>query len=81
MKYLTAVLFVLSFLPIESGPVGYAICQTGCNALWVLCVSAAGGIAGVSTGGPGVPAAILSCNGGQGFCMSACIAAGLTPIL
>ena len=38
------------------------ICYTGCNALWVACVAAAGGIAGVTTGGIGVPAAILACN-------------------
>ena len=44
------------------GPFGAGICYTGCNVLWVSCVSAAGGVAGVSTGGAGVPAAILGCN-------------------
>ena len=48
---------------ISCGPLGAGICYTGCNVLWVTCVSAAGGVAGVSTGGAGVPAAILSCNG------------------
>ena len=63
----------------HSGPLGYAICQTGCNTVWVACVTAAGGVAGVSTGGAGVPAAILACNAAQGVCMAACVAAGLSP--
>lgn len=63
----------------QSGPLAYGICQTGCNAVWVACVTAAGGTAGVSTGGVGVPAAILACNAAQGTCMAACIAAGLSP--
>ena len=65
----------------HSGPLSYAICQTGCNTVWVACVSAAGGVAGVSTGGAGVPAAILACNAAQGVCMAACVAAGLSPTL
>ena len=32
------------------GPLGYAICQTGCNTVWVACCAAAGGVAGVTTG-------------------------------
>ena len=63
----------------HSGLVAYGICQTGCNAVWVACVTAAGGVAGVSTGGVGVPAAILACNVAQGVCMAACVAAGLSP--
>ncbi|PAA85965.1 hypothetical protein BOX15_Mlig019107g3 [Macrostomum lignano] len=51
---------------------GYGICQTGCNTVWVACVTAAGGVAGVSTGGTAVPAAILACNAAQGVCMAAC---------
>ena len=47
---------------IQCGPVAAGICYSGCNALWVACVAAAGGVAGVSTGGVGVPAAILACN-------------------
>ena len=80
----------------------YGVCQTGCNTVWVACVSAAGGVAGykdismndkwpknkiyfswyfcasarVSTGGAGVPAAIVACNTSQGTCMAAC--AGVT---
>ena len=64
---------------VVGGPVAYGICQTGCNTVWVACVAAAGGTAGVSTGGAGVPAAIVACNAAQGVCMAACIAAGLTP--
>ncbi|CAH3111071.1 unnamed protein product [Porites lobata] len=66
------ILFTL-FSTAQSGPLAYAICQ------WVACVAAAGGTAGVSTGGVGVPAAILACNAAQGVCMAACVAAGLTP--
>ena len=47
--------------------------------MWVACVAAAGGVAGVSTGGAGVPAAILACNSAQGVCMAACIAAAFAP--
>ena len=63
----------------RSGPLAYGICQTGCNAVWVACVAAAGGVAGVSTGGAAVPASILACNSAQGVCMAACVAAGLLP--
>ena len=63
----------------QSGLLAYGICQTGCNGVWVACVSAAGGVAGVSTGGAAVPAAILACNAAQGTCMAACVAAGLSP--
>ena len=65
----------------QSGAQVLGICQTGCNTLWVACVSAAGGVAGVSTGGAAVPAAILACNAAQGECMAACIAAGAAPTL
>ncbi|KAJ7387350.1 hypothetical protein OS493_004341 [Desmophyllum pertusum] len=65
----------------HSGPLAYGICQTGCNFAWVTCVTAAGGVAGVSTGGVGVPAVILACNAAQGVCMAACIAAGFAPTL
>ena len=44
------------------GPIAAGICYSGCNAVWVACVAAAGGVAGVTTGGIGVPAAILACN-------------------
>lgn len=56
------------------------ICYTGCNALWVACVSAAGGVAGVSTGGAGVPTSILTCNSAQGTCMGYCVAAVTAPL-
>ena len=73
-------LFVV-FQPATAGPAAYGICQTGCNTDWVACVGAAGGIAGVSTGGAGVSAAILACNTAQGVCMAACVAAGCSPTL
>ena len=63
----------------DGGILAYGICQTGCNSVWVACVAAAGGTAGVTTGGVAVPAAILACNTAQGVCMAACVAAGLTP--
>jgi len=64
-----------------SGLLASGICYSGCNAVWVACVSAAGGVAGVSTGGLAVPAAIIACNSAQGICMGACIAALLSPTL
>lgn len=63
---------------ILSAIAGYGVCQTGCNGGWVMCVAAAGGIAGVSTGGVAVAPAILACNVLQGICMAAC--AGMTLI-
>ena len=81
MNALVKIFIMLALLTstAHSGPLTYGICQTGCNAVWVTCVAAAGGVAGVSTGGAGVPAAILACNAAQGVCMAACVAAGLTP--
>ena len=46
----------------QAALLAYGICQSGCNFLWVTCVSGAGGVAGVTTGGLGVPAAIVACN-------------------
>lgn len=82
-KIIIMLLLVNSLLTREArpGPLAYGICQTGCNAVWVACVAAAGGVAGVSTGGAGVPASILACNSAQGVCMAACVAAGLLPTL
>lgn len=74
------IMFAL-FNTAHSGPLAYGICQSGCNAVWVACVAAAGGVAGVSTGGVAVPAAILACNAAQGVCMAGCVAAGLSPTL
>ena len=74
-------ILITLFSTAQSGPLAYGICQTGCNTVWVACVSAGGGVAGVSTGGVGVPAAILACNAAQGVCMAACVAAGLSPTL
>lgn len=81
-SFLKYVVVLAMFIQItQSGPLAYGICQTGCNAVWVACVAAAGGVAGVSTGGIAVPAAILACNAAQGTCMAACVAAGLLPTL
>jgi len=63
-----------------AGIAAYGLCQTGCNIAWCACVSAAGGVAGVSTGGTAVPAAILICNALQGACMAACAAMALSPV-
>ncbi len=62
-----------------AGPIAAGICYTGCNTVWVACVAAGGGTAGVTTGGLGVPAAILACNAAQGVCMAACVAALALP--
>lgn len=44
------VVFVLSILSsqVSAGPIAYAICQTGCNALAVSCYAAAGVTMGTS---------------------------------
>ena len=56
------ILFLIILAGALGGPLAMGICYTGCNALWVACIAAAGGIAGVSTGGAGVAPAILACN-------------------
>ena len=63
---------------VVSGPAAYAICQTGCNAVWVACCAAAGGTAGV-VAPPAIASAIAACNAAQGVCMVACVAAGVAP--
>ena len=81
---LLRLLAVFSFLHIaQGGIVGiavYGVCQTGCNAAWVPCVAAAGGIAGVVTAGVGIPAAVIACSVAQGACMAACAAMALSPL-
>ncbi|KAI8349664.1 hypothetical protein BD560DRAFT_410117 [Blakeslea trispora] len=64
----------------EAGPISYAICQTGCNALAVACYAAAGAVFGTVTAGAGTPAVILGCNAAQGVCMSACAVVAVVPI-
>lgn len=64
----------------HGGPLGYGICQTGCNAVAVACYAAAGVTFGTVTAGAGVPAAIVTCNSALGVCMAGCVAAGLLPI-
>ena len=64
---------------VESGPLSYGICQTGCNALVVSCYAAAGFTFGTVTAGLGTSAAILACNSSLGSCMAACVVAGFAP--
>ena len=79
VKYIVMLAMLIQIA--QSGAQVLGICQTGCNTLWVACVSAASGVAGVFTGGAAIPAAILACNAAQGECMAACIAAGAAPTL
>jgi len=83
VKVLAPAILLISLTPMVQGGLlglaGYGLCQTGCNAVWTACVAAAGGVAGVSTGGVGVPAAILACNAAQGLCMGSCAAVALSP--
>ncbi|PNH05266.1 hypothetical protein TSOC_008486 [Tetrabaena socialis] len=59
---LLAALLAAAASSVRAGPLAYAICQTGCNALVVACYGAAGYIFGTVTAGAGVPVAILTCN-------------------
>ena len=77
--YLTIILSILSLC--ISGPLAMGMCYTGCNAVWVACVAAGGGVAGVTTGGAAVPAAILGCNAAQGVCMGGCTLLLAAPTL
>jgi hypothetical protein len=61
----------------KAGLITYGICQSGCNALWVACVTGAGGVAGVTTGGTVVIPAVAACCKAQGVCMSACAVVAL----
>jgi len=83
VKILAPAILLISLTPMVQGGLlglaGYGLCQTGCNAVWTACVAAAGGVAGVSTGGVGVPATILACNAAQGLCMGSCAAVALSP--
>jgi len=83
VKILAPAILLISLTPMVQGGLlglaGYGLCQTGCNAVWTACVAAAGGVAGVSTGGVAVPAAILACNAAQGLCMGSCAAVALSP--
>ena len=71
-------LYGIMISEVESGSGTYAICQTGCNAVWVACCAAAGGTAGV-TAPPAIAPAIAECNKEKGICMAACVAAGACP--
>ncbi|OQV14256.1 hypothetical protein BV898_11493 [Hypsibius exemplaris] len=74
--------FLMAVAQVHSGLIGilaYGACQTGCNAGWVACCSAAGVTAGTVTAGLGVPAAVMACSALQGTCMAACAALALAP--
>lgn len=60
--------------------VSYGVCQSGCNAVAVACYSAAGVVFGTVTAGAGIPATVAGCNLSLGVCMSACVAALVSPI-
>ncbi|KAG9311090.1 hypothetical protein JVU11DRAFT_8998 [Chiua virens] len=76
-KSLAALTLAAAAVPLVSaGPIAYAICQTGCNSLAVVCYSAAGFTFG-TVAAPAAPAAILACNAGLGLCMTACAATAL----
>ncbi|OJA20466.1 hypothetical protein AZE42_04909 [Rhizopogon vesiculosus] len=64
---------------VVAGPLGYAICQTGCNALVVSCYAGAGFTFGVAL--PVAPAVIVACNAGLGTCMAACAVVAFSPTL
>ncbi|KAG0695044.1 hypothetical protein DFH29DRAFT_957234 [Suillus ampliporus] len=63
--------------PAVAGPLGYAICQMGCNGISVACYSAAGFTFGVAL--PAAPPAIVAYNVALGACMAACAAVALGP--
>lgn len=78
-QLILTILLHLLFQVASAGPIAAGICYSGCNALWVACCLAGGGVAGVTTGGIGVAPAIMACNAAQGVCMSSCIVALLLP--
>ncbi|KAJ8594645.1 hypothetical protein M405DRAFT_808728 [Rhizopogon salebrosus TDB-379] len=75
----TAILLVAAIASpaVVAGPLGYAICQTGCNALAVACYAGAGFTFGVAL--PAAPPVIIACNAGLGTCMAACAVVALGP--
>ena len=71
------IVFLLSILQAQAGPIAYGVCQTGCAALVVACYSAAGAVFGTVTAGAGVAPAVIACNVAFGKCSAACAAAAL----
>ncbi|KAI0744948.1 hypothetical protein C8Q76DRAFT_789410 [Earliella scabrosa] len=74
---IAVVLSTLPALPVYAGPLAYALCQTGCNAVVVACYGAAGAVFGTVTAGVAVAPAILACNAALGTCSAACAATAL----
>ena len=81
MNLTLTLLLTVSLLPLTAngGPLAYAICQSGCNAVVVACYAAAGFTFGTVTAGVGIPAALVACNSALGVCMAACVVAGFAP--
>ncbi|KAG6331624.1 hypothetical protein ID866_7469 [Astraeus odoratus] len=70
--------YSLISLPLAmAGPLAYAACQTGCNAIVVACYAGAGFTFGVAL--PVAPPAILACNAALGTCMATCATIALAP--
>ncbi|KIK13918.1 hypothetical protein PISMIDRAFT_688285 [Pisolithus microcarpus 441] len=59
-----------------AGPIAYAVCQSGCNALVGTCYAAAGFTFGTVIAGA-APAMIVACNAGLGTCMTGCATTAL----
>ncbi|KAG1759280.1 hypothetical protein EDD22DRAFT_906775 [Suillus occidentalis] len=76
-KSITVAILLLATGPAVAGPIGYAICQTGCNGIAVACYSAAGFTFGVAP--PAAPPEIIACNAALGAYMAACAAVALGP--
>ncbi|KIK36068.1 hypothetical protein CY34DRAFT_811597 [Suillus luteus UH-Slu-Lm8-n1] len=72
-------LLTAAAVPVFAGPLGYALCQTGCNGLAVACYAGAGFTFGVAL--PAAPPVLLACNSALGGCMAACAVVALTPTL
>ena len=65
----------------HSGPFSYGASQAGCNALWMTCVAAVGGVAAATTGGAAVAVALGAGNAGYAICMAGCIPPGLSLMI
>ncbi|TFK72753.1 hypothetical protein BDN72DRAFT_835845 [Pluteus cervinus] len=73
---LASALVAMAIPAVQAGPLAYAICQTGCNALVVACYAGAGATFG-TIAAPAAPAAIIACNSALGTCSAACAATAL----
>ncbi|KAI6037129.1 hypothetical protein BKA83DRAFT_4172100 [Pisolithus microcarpus] len=77
MNFKLPLILALSSLPVAmAGPIAYAVCQSGCNALVGTCYAAAGFTFGTVIAGA-APAMIVACNAGLGTCMTGCATTAL----